>query len=161
MLFTCLHICSIICSVYLGINLSELLYNRARNYLQGYMGIVAWYRYQIPHMGKARNFKNHVTPAVLSFVVISTYVIFFIIEFGHRPFRKCIVILSLDKKNCAFYHWNAIKMTFLACRQLKFLSYTGHCLWVGAVFRCILCHSSEKLSAKRNIFFYLNFFFFF
>ena len=26
------------------------------------------------HMGKARDFKNHVTPAVFSFVVTSTYV---------------------------------------------------------------------------------------
>ena len=38
----------------------------------------------------------------------------------HRPFRECIVIHSLHKNNCAFDHWNAIKMTFLACRQLKF-----------------------------------------
>ena len=38
----------------------------------------------------------------------------------HRPFRKCIVIHSLDKKNCVFDHWNAIKIIFLACRQLKF-----------------------------------------
>ena len=46
----------------------------------------------------------------------------FIVEFMHIPFRKCIVIHSLDKKNCGFEHWNAIKMTFLACRQLNFLS---------------------------------------
>ena len=60
----------------------------------------------------------------------------FIIELMHRPFRKCIhvVIHSLDKKNCAFHHWNAIKMTFLSCRQPKFLFYTGYCSWVGAVF---------------------------
>ena len=44
------------------------------------------------------------------------------IEVMHRPFRKCIVIHSLDKKKCAFDHCNAIKMTFLACRQLEFLS---------------------------------------
>ena len=30
----------------------------------------------------------------------------------HKPFKKCIVIHSLYKKNCAFDHWNAIKMTF-------------------------------------------------
>ena len=30
----------------------------------------------------------------------------FIIEFMQRPFRKCIVFHSLDKKNCAFDHWN-------------------------------------------------------
>ena len=33
----------------------------------------------------------------------------------HRPFRKCIVIHSLDKKICAFDHCNAKKMTFLVC----------------------------------------------
>ena len=46
----------------------------------------------------------------------------FIIEVMHRPFRKCIVIHILDKKKFAFDHCNAIKMTFLACRQLEFLS---------------------------------------
>ena len=46
----------------------------------------------------------------------------FITEFMHRPFRKCIVIHSLDKKKCAFDHCNALKMSFLACRQLEFLS---------------------------------------
>ena len=40
----------------------------------------------------------------------------FITEFMHRPFRKCIVIHSLDKKKCAFDHCNALKMSFLACR---------------------------------------------
>ena len=43
-------------------------------------------------------------------------------HFMHRPFRKCIVIHSLDKKKCAFSHCNALKMSFLACRQLEFLS---------------------------------------
>ena len=46
----------------------------------------------------------------------------FITEFMHGPFRKCIVIHSLDKKKWAFDHCNALKMTFLACRQLEFLS---------------------------------------
>ena len=54
----------------------------------------------------------------------------FIIQFMHRPFRKCIFILSLDKKNCAFDHGNAIKMSFLPCRQLKFLSLvSGSTFW--------------------------------
>ena len=39
-----------------------------------------------------------------------------------NPGWKCIVIHNLDKKKCAFDHWNAIKITFLACRQVKFLS---------------------------------------
>ena len=53
MLFTCLHVCAFNCLVYLGINLAELLYNRARNYLQGCMRIMAWHRYQIPHINVA------------------------------------------------------------------------------------------------------------
>ena len=60
-------------------------------------------------MGKARDLKNHGTPAVFSFVVTFTYVTSFIIEFMHRPFRKCIVLHSLDTKNYAFQHWNAMK----------------------------------------------------
>ena len=46
----------------------------------------------------------------------------FIIELLDRPYRTCIVIHILDKENCAFYHWNAMKMAFLECRQVKFLS---------------------------------------
>ena len=49
----------------------------------------------------------------------------FIIEFMHIDLWKNvghIVIHSLDKKNFAFDYRNAIKMSFLACRQVKFLS---------------------------------------
>ena len=61
-------------------------------------------------MSKARDFKNHVTPAVFSFVV----------TFRKWPFRKCIVIHSLDKKKCAFDHCNALKWHFWHVASLNF-----------------------------------------
>ena len=59
----------------------------------------------------------------------------FLIYFLHRPSRKCIVIHSLDNTNCAFDRRNAIKMTFLACCQLKFLTL----FMSGCIFWKIIC----------------------